>query len=287
MNAKRVGHTATLLQSGKVLVAGGWVLNPGNVLASAELYDPQTDVWIQLPPIPPMQTARSFHAATLLNNGQVLVAGGLSTSYLALNSSELYDPATNNWTPGPTMLADNRPWPKAVLFKVGRVLVVSFEDPNTSSEIYDLSSNGWSALRTLGTVITNGFTLTLLDNGKVLRAGGNTLLSGIQASATAELFDPVSLTWTPVAPMAVARTNHAAVQIDSNVVMVAGGTNTISGRGQSFASVEIYDADSNTWNQVGQMSRAVQYLTLTLLTDEHALAVGGDPSQQHAELFVL
>src|SRR5450759_38673 len=41
----RQDHTATLLPSGQVLVAGGFNYNSGNALASAELYDPATNTW--------------------------------------------------------------------------------------------------------------------------------------------------------------------------------------------------------------------------------------------------
>ena len=79
----RVGHTATLLLNGKVLVAGGY--NAASlVLASAELYDPATGTWSETGSL---ATARSSHTATLLPNGIVLVAGGFGTNYLA--SAEL------------------------------------------------------------------------------------------------------------------------------------------------------------------------------------------------------
>src|SRR5687767_10608314 len=51
-------HTATLLANGKVLVVGGY--NNG-ALASAELYDPATDVWTTTGALTP---ARLYHTAT-------------------------------------------------------------------------------------------------------------------------------------------------------------------------------------------------------------------------------
>ena len=67
----RVGYTATLLLSGKVLVTGGWGFS--GHLASAEVYDPATGAWS---PTGALAMARTGHTATLLPSGKVLVAGG-------------------------------------------------------------------------------------------------------------------------------------------------------------------------------------------------------------------
>src|SRR5438874_643195 len=86
LGAARNEHTATLLPSGKVLVAGGF---NGSYLTSAELYDPSTGSWSATGSL---GTAREFHTATLLPNGKVLVAGGYNGSFPT--SAELYDPST-------------------------------------------------------------------------------------------------------------------------------------------------------------------------------------------------
>ena len=72
----RVGHTATLLPNGLVLVVGG-VNDLSDHLASAELYNPSTGTWT---PTGSLATGRAGHTATLLPNGQVLVAGGVAGS---------------------------------------------------------------------------------------------------------------------------------------------------------------------------------------------------------------
>ena len=88
MVAARSHHTATLLPSGQVLVAGGY---SGSNALSAELYDPATGVWTATRNLP---IGRWDHTATLLPNGQVLVAGGISINFSSISSAELYTPAT-------------------------------------------------------------------------------------------------------------------------------------------------------------------------------------------------
>jgi hypothetical protein len=74
LNTARYFHTATLLQNGMVLVAGGSDSN-FTASASAELYDPAGRTWSVTGSL---NTARYNHTATLLQNGMVLVAGGIN-----------------------------------------------------------------------------------------------------------------------------------------------------------------------------------------------------------------
>ena len=111
-------YPATLLPSGKVLVAGGNDFGGHNTFSSAELYDPAAGVWTATSSL---AAARSGHTATLLPSGRVLVAGGGNNSSL-LSSVELYDPASGTWT-----ASDNIGTPRsghtATLLPSGRVLV--------------------------------------------------------------------------------------------------------------------------------------------------------------------
>jgi hypothetical protein len=88
MHDRREQHTATLLNSGKVLVAGG-ISSGSNPTADTELYDPGTQTWTRSVP---MAGARYLHTATLLNDGQVLVVGGYNWIIRAAASAELYSP---------------------------------------------------------------------------------------------------------------------------------------------------------------------------------------------------
>jgi N-acetylneuraminic acid mutarotase len=95
MNEPRQNHTATLLADGKVLAVGGQGIAFPGTLSSAELYNPSTKIWTKIPDL--LTVPRSFHTATLLPNGKVLIAGGSDAQVINgrvqdYSSTELYDP---------------------------------------------------------------------------------------------------------------------------------------------------------------------------------------------------
>jgi hypothetical protein len=90
LNTARFDDTSTLLQNGKVLLAGG--SDDNTALASAELYNPASGTWSFTGS---MSTPRAGQTATLLDNGQVLAAGGadfVKHTFTQLASAELYTP---------------------------------------------------------------------------------------------------------------------------------------------------------------------------------------------------
>jgi hypothetical protein len=117
MATSRSEHTATLLNSGEVLVAGG--SNAGVSLGSAEIYDVTTGTWSTTGS---MSVARAGHSATLLNDGRVLATGGLGGGG-SLSSSEIFDPATSTWSTTASMINPRDRFP-ATRLSDGRVLVV-------------------------------------------------------------------------------------------------------------------------------------------------------------------
>jgi large repetitive protein len=116
MHNSRGHHTATLLPSGKVLVAAG----QGGIadVPYAELYDPASGTWTATGAL---VTGHSSHTATLLANGKVLVAGGYNNS-----TAELYDPASGTWAATGSLITA-RSSHTATLLPSGKVLVTGGE----------------------------------------------------------------------------------------------------------------------------------------------------------------
>ena len=90
MTITRIGHTATLLPTGKVLITGGYVdwVNPAGYqsLSIAEIYDPASGSFASTDP---MNVTRFWHSATLLSDGSVLITGGIGADW-TLASAEIY-----------------------------------------------------------------------------------------------------------------------------------------------------------------------------------------------------
>ncbi len=269
MTEARTWHTATLLSGGTVLVVGG---SNGDAIASVELYDPTTRSWTVTGG---MAEARQDHTATLLPDGTVLVAGGAAAN-AAMASAEVYDPATRSWAATGSMI-EARADHTATLLRDGKVLVAGGFGV-TSAELYDPKTGTWTST---GAMIADRayHTATLLPDGRLLVVGGfnsnrSTTSSGNQATASAEIYDPRTGTWTLAAPMAEPRAGHTATLLPRGQVLVAGG----SKGGGSFlptASAEMYDPGAGSWTVTGSMSAALVYAAATLLPDGTVLVAAG------------
>lgn len=262
-------HTATLLPNGKVLVAGGNV-GPGVVTAAAELYDPATNTWS---PAASLAIPRSGASATLLPNGKVLVAGGHGFGGKYLSSTEIYDPATNTWMPGPN-LRQPRGDHVAVLLATGKVLVAGgMAILENLTELYDPETNSWTAGGSLTLNRESGETMTLLPNGKVLMAGGLTFNGTFVApTATTEIYDPATNTWTASGNLSTALAYHTASLLPNGNVLIIGGDN---GGNVPQAGTNLYNPATNTWSTSGSLATARASHTATLLQSGKLLVAGG------------
>lgn len=191
MLAIRDSHTATTLPDGAVLLASV----SGDPLDSAELYDPTSGTWAVTGI---MIEARYIHTATRLPDGKVLVAGGVNgVSGRSTASAELYNPSSGTWLAAGTM-GGVRHYHTATLLPDGRVLVAGgdgryegADDPLASAELYDPSSETWTAASSMLEAHW-GHTATALRDGTVLVVGGSTNRIGTDVIrlASAELYNP-------------------------------------------------------------------------------------------------
>src|SRR5580765_6219199 len=203
LKATRQSHTATLLQNGKILLAGGGI---GVPLSSAELYDPDvSDPFLTTLLKASMKTNRVYHTATLLPNGKVLVAGGSGSSG-NLSSAELYDPLTGTWAFTGSMKT-NHAKHTATLLANGKVLVTGGQQQKTS-ELYDPTTETWAFTGSM-TALRQNHTATLLADGRVLVTGGEGMFVNVGLSS-AEIYNPTNGTWSTITSLNIGRRSHTA-----------------------------------------------------------------------------
>ncbi len=283
-----VGHTATLLPDGRVLLAGGTNAR-GVATASCELFDPKANRWI---PAASMNSARIGHTATLLSDGNVLVTGGQTGLGIFpidhRTSAPIYHPASNAWTPAASMHVP-RAWHSAHRLPDGRVLVVAgvallpADSPprqDGQAEIYDAALDNWSPAGA-GLPPLSQAAATLMANGSVLVTGGS--VDWGFATTSAFLFDLATNRWQPTTwPMANARYAHTATLLRNGKVLLLGGyttkPETVGGRTyrnrELLKTSEIFDLGGNTGIRIGYSEIPRLEHTATLLLTGTVLVVG-------------
>jgi hypothetical protein len=224
-----------------------------------------------------MSIARTAPTGALLQDGTVLVVGGASSAV-----SELYNPSTNGWTMTGSMNTA-RSSQAGTRLTDGRVLVVGGQDASgatlASVEIYDPSIKTWTLTGSLN-VGRYLHSASLLSNGKVLVAGGWSATccgSGQYALTSSELWDPLTGKWTTTGSMVNPHAAHTATLLQNGLVLIAGGESY--GQGSlgraASAGADLYDPNSGTWTQVGNMTTPRDHQTATLLSDGRVFVAGG------------
>ena len=222
-----------------------------------------------------MITARTGHTATMLPDGEVLVAGGAENhnDNPAFNSAELYNPSTGVWSATGSMIGA-RAWHNATLLHSGKVLVSggwNNGDALSSAEIYDPATRAWTATGPL-TTARQGGGAPLLPDGRVLVAGGAGPNPPTYTLDSAEIYDPATGSWSATGSMTTARRGNTITLLPNGKVLVAGGwikyTDTV------HASAEIYDPATGSWSATGSMTTARRATTATLLPNGKVLVAG-------------
>jgi Galactose oxidase, central domain len=236
MITPRYDATLTLLQDGRVMVAGG--RGREGTLASVEIFDPTSGTFSSAAPMP---SPAVIHTATLLADGRVLVVGSVD------GAAELYDPRSDSWRIGATPIA--RGFQTATRLLDDRVLVVGgwggSQRVSAASEIFDPSTDTFSASGSLA-LRRNQHAAVLLDDGRVLVVGGMTNPDGFTLDtevASAEAYDPATGTFQDAGDLRFARAAFDAVGLPSGRVLVIGG----DGNAGATSVTELFDPDRSSF----------------------------------------
>ena len=231
-----------------------------------------------------MTIARSWHTATLLNNGQVLIAGGVTnSSFSAMASAELYDPTRGAFSPTSNITAP-RAAHTAILLPDGRVLIAGGSSSLgenspwlTTAEIYDPSTGTFTATSDLIHGHECG-QAHVLNNGTVLLSGGSPVPSRTPGPIPdAQLYDPTTGSFAAAGTYAT---------VPPNFTSCGGRASTLLADGRVMIVweddlAEIYDPETGSFTQTG-------LATATLLIDGKVLVAGGDDGSsdyKSTELF--
>jgi Bacterial Ig-like domain (group 3)/IPT/TIG domain/Galactose oxidase, central domain/Kelch motif len=261
MNTARSYDTATLLPNGDVLIVGGALEEAysWSFLNSAEIYDPSVGTFL---PTGSMTVARWTHTATLVNNGEVLVAGGYGAGSNTLNSAELYDPSSGAFTLTGS-LVEGRSSPTATLLINGQVLFVGGTNQGVNvsdAELYDSTQGSFSVT---GAPLTARYlqSATLLFDGTILIAGGTPSSGGPFSSAELYHPGPAIVSMSPTSGPAA-----TVVKISGRNFGTSQGTSTVTFNGVT--------ASPTSWSAM----RIVVPVPSGAATGKVVVTVGGIPS---------
>ena len=267
MTRPRFEHAATLLQSGKVLIAGGNAEMPPSEpgvpfrpsgLVSAEVFDPETGVST---PTGDLTASRWDDHGILLPEGRVLMI----SRFLRL-PIEMYDPHSGRFDS-----AVNAPWSNgtstATLLPNGEVLLIGGSsagrarvlDPpsGTLSDTFAMDHPGY------------GHTATLLKDGRVLIVGG--ARRGVELTGRNLIYDPSSEAFSRAGDLQFDRAHHKAVLLQDGRVLIVGGH---VGDGPRVQTAEIYDPETDTFSPAG--TSAMHPLAALLLPSGRVFFIHSD-----------
>jgi hypothetical protein len=230
--------------------------------------------------------ARYWHSATKLTSGKVLVAGGVAEigngNFVVLSSTEIYDPATRQFSAGPSM-ALPRAGHSATMLSNGKVLLVGgrtpvpgwpdFQQDTSTAELYDPATNTFAATGGL-TQPQYGHSATRLQNGKVLVAGG--YVDGNYSLPTSEVYDPTTGTFVSGGQSDVAHSGSPGALLGDGSVFFAGGINLFD----LYATSVRFNPSVATFAPDTSMPAPQCCHSATVLADGRVLLAGGQTTAQ-------
>ena len=241
------------MAGGRFLVPGaGFTGGPPTATAQADIFDPAAASGAgAFSAAHDMGTARAVPLVAPLPDGRVLVAGGTSATTTSLSSGEVYDPATDLWTPVANSMAGGHAFGFAVPLADGKVLIGGgltgpLAGPggaaNTDAELYDPATNRFTATGEMSVGHTLGFAARLPDGRVVAGGGAASFTFGAPPAPTkvTEVYDPAAGAWRARKPMPTGALGLTAATLPSGQLLAAGGTTGASPGSPVFATTQLY-----------------------------------------------
>ena len=224
-----------------------------------------------------LNQGRQGHAATLLDDGRVLITGGFSIGSVATNSAEVFTHTTEVFQTLPNSMRESRAGHSSTLLADGRVLLAggwwqtagSQTAVRATAEVFDPMDGSFTAVGSMGAARADHAAARLPD-GTVLITGGSDFSGGIVDLDTAEIFDPISETFSPADTlMTTYRATHGAIARADGTVVLAGG-------GSADLRPEQYDFFTRSFTPMNSASGdAVRFGAAMGVFDSGAVAVVG------------
>jgi len=254
---------------------------PANPAAAAESVQAPALASYHFSRTSPPLTGRAGFTSTLFAEGMVLIAGGTDAGNHVLDSAEIYSSAGATFTKT-SLLNTARTGSAAVLLRTGKVLIAGGSRDGTAAgaldtaELFDPLSDTFSPVAQPMTAPRVGMTATLLSDGRVLLAGGQSPGGPLY---TAEVYDPSAETFTATGNLNSVRTGAAAQLLSNGLVLIAGGSSDGTSGG-ALQTAELFDPAGRGGK--GAFSFSAWPLTASrwqpesaLLTDGRVLIAGG------------
>ncbi|HEX2288124.1 MAG TPA: kelch repeat-containing protein [Gaiellaceae bacterium] len=274
MSAPRAAHSATLLRSGEVLIAGGCAVDGCERDArgaETELFDPATG---RFRAGPRLQRPRVGHAAFRLPDGRVVIAGGWQGADPTAGT-EIYNPARDSIAAGAAMTTPRGGFTVTPLGR-GRFLVAGGSDGRrvlASAEIFDAASMRFRRTGSMGSP-RDAHAAAPLGRGRVLVTGGRGARDVVLSKT--EVYDAQKGRFARGPAMTTNRYKHAAVSLGGGAALVVGGSDSRDFNGR-YASAERYDPRTRRFRRVGAMAERRFKLTdaVVRLPSGRVLVAGG------------
>ena len=254
-------ETITMLKNGKVLITGG---SDGikQDFKSAELFDPQTGKSENLED---MHFYRTGHTATLLQDGKVLIVGGIK-------KAELFDPETNKFSIIPNEMIFPHYNHSSILLNDGNILIVG--GPTDLAEIFYPKTNKFKEVgkmnfkRTLPILIP-------LENNKIFVFGGYD--PDTKFVSKSEIYDISSGTFyiPKIDKYPDNKENRLAIKVDEDKILFVGGCAGLGTAFTQLSDIYLLDLEAGSYKFLGSMKNKRDLASVTRLNKYNYLVTGG------------